>query len=338
MCRVLGYLPLALALAGAYLRQNPEITVAGYRKRLAKGALGTVDAAGLREEDLPTRHKAAVGSTLDLQWAMLAKLPGVGEAERKVMQAAALLGEAEEVPRARLALLTGLAEKAEEEEGDPSPLGTAIRGGWGSCRLSSDLRGEGDQGVHPLVRVLAVGKSAGREDFAVECAGNLGEALWDLGRLNDEVAVRGVDAVLWDLREGVRLSRDGKADAGWIERLVRVVDREAHCLRRWRTAERPELLLQQVRNRCFEMGEGDGCGLAEGALGERGLGYLRERVRNGRESEALVRTLEGHTGLVAGVAVTADGRWAVSASAGQDAQGVGPRQRSARPPAQRAYK
>src|SRR5258708_4703740 len=62
------------------------------------------------------------------------------------------------------------------------------------------------------------------------------------------------------------------------------------------------------------MGEDEGRGLAEEALGERGLESLRERVRIGRESQALIRTLDGHSDGVIGVAMTADSRWVVSAS------------------------
>ena len=285
----------------------------GYRERLREGPLAAVDEAageaGVGEDDLPTRHAAAVEATLQAQWEALAKLLGGGEAERRVLQAAALLGEAAEVPRARLALLTGLPEKA-EKEGYPAPLGAALRR-LGEMSLVEAL-GEKAIRLHPLVREFAEGRIEGREGFAAGCAGNLGEALWDMGRLDGEVTARGVDAVLEDLRVGVRLSRKG--EAGWIERLARPLDREAHCLRKWEPAEQPEFLLQQVRNRCFEMGEEAGRGLAEHGLAKRGLRYLRERVRSGRESEALVRTLEGHTSWVNGVALTSDGLRAVSAS------------------------
>jgi len=47
---------------------------------------------------------------------------------------------------------------------------------------------------------------------------------------------------------------------------------------------------------------------------ERGWAWLRERFPTSRESEALVRTLGGHAGGVMCVAVTPDGRLAVSAS------------------------
>ncbi|MEP7126868.1 MAG: NB-ARC domain-containing protein, partial [Byssovorax sp.] len=312
VCRILGHLPLALALAAAFLRQNPEVAMVDFRDRLLdEGALAAVDAAGIDDIDLPTRHDASVEATLALEWKMLARLPGEGQAERRVLQAAALLGEAAEVPKARLALLTGLAATV-EKKGYPAPLTAALKK-LADLWLVEDL-GEKAIRLHPLVREFALKQIEAREEFAWECAGNLGEALWDMGRLNDEVAARGVDAVIDDLRVGVRLSGEGKVDAGWIERLLKVLDREAHCLRRWKPAERPEFLLQQVRNRCFAMEEEDGCGLAEGVLAKRGLRSLRELVRSGWESEALVRTLEGHTHTVSGVAVTVDDRSAVSAS------------------------
>jgi NB-ARC domain len=194
VCRMLGCLPLALALAGAFLAQNPRVTVRGYRERLREGPLAAVDAAadeaGVVEDDLPTRHAAAVEATLGVQWKALARLPGGGEAERRVLQAAALLGEAAEVPRARLALLTGLGEEA-EKEGYAAPLGVALQ----RLREMSLVEALGEKAIrlHPLVREFAARQIAGREGFAADCAGNLGEALWDMGRLNDEVAERGVD-------------------------------------------------------------------------------------------------------------------------------------------------
>ncbi|MFO0757641.1 MAG: NB-ARC domain-containing protein [Byssovorax sp.] len=182
VCRMLGCLPLALALAGAFLGRNPEVSVEGFRARLLEeGALAAADAAGVEAEDLPTRHAASVEATLRVDWEALAKLPGGGAAEKKVLQAAALLGEAAEVPKARLALLTGLGEKA--EKGRAAPLGAALRR-LGALSLVEEL-GEKAIRLHPLVREFAETRIEGRAGFAADCAGNLGEALWDLGQLND---------------------------------------------------------------------------------------------------------------------------------------------------------
>ncbi len=187
---------------------------------------------------------------------------------------ATLLGEAAQVSRGTLSLLTGLSDVA--ADGYIAPLEEALDelSAWS---LVEEL-GEREIRIHPLVREFAARRIGELRAFKAECAGNLGEDLWDLGRLSDEVAARGVDAVLGDLRVGVRLSREGEVDGGWIERLVRVLDREAHCLRKWRAEERPEFLLQQVRNRFFDMGEEDGCGLAEGWAATRGMGCWQSAV------------------------------------------------------------
>ena len=309
VCRTLGDLPLALALAAAFLGRNHEVTLAGYGARIARhGALSATDTNTVTSDDLATRHTAAVEATLASQWEALE-----GEEARLTLRAAALLDEGAMIPRARLALLTGLAAVA--EEGLEAPLDEALQELVG-LSLVEDFEEQEAVRLHPLVREFAARRieGEGRADFAAGCARNLGEALWEVGRLNDEAAARGVGAVLEDLRLGARLSREG--EARWIERLARPLDREAHCLRKWKPAERPELLLQQVRNRCFEMLEDDILGLAEDALAERSLRPLRERLRSGRESEALVRTLEGHTEDVCSVAVTADGRWVVSGCGG----------------------
>jgi hypothetical protein len=57
ICRMLGDLPLALALAGAYLGQNPEIPLGDYRDRLAReGALAAVDDSGVNASAAVSSH------------------------------------------------------------------------------------------------------------------------------------------------------------------------------------------------------------------------------------------------------------------------------------------
>jgi WD40 repeat protein len=133
-----------------------------------------------------------------------------------------------------------------------------------------------------------------------------------MGRLHEEVATRGIDAVLADLRAGSDLA-DAPGHARF-EALIRPLDRESHYLRRWDAGKVPGLLLQQLRNRCFEMGIEEVRERAEPKLEEQRWAWLRERFRTSRESEMLVRTLEGHADGVTGVALTADGRFAVFAS------------------------
>ena len=80
---------------------------AAYRQELLRrGALAVVDdrRGGVREEDLGTRHAAAVAATLAEQW------EGLGEDARLLLRAAGQLPEAAAIPLARLGLLVGLKE------------------------------------------------------------------------------------------------------------------------------------------------------------------------------------------------------------------------------------
>ncbi|WP_437959531.1 NB-ARC domain-containing protein [Sorangium sp. So ce119] len=305
ICEALGALPLAVALAAAFLGKNPKVTLAGYSARIAKhGALPATDTNKVVRDELATLHEAGVEATLASQWEALQS-----EDARLALRAAALLGEAAEIPRARLSLLTGLEARA--DEGFAAALDGALQE-LAELSLAEMLVEKGAVRLHPLVRAFAMKRTEARAVFAAWCADRLGKSLRDMGRLHAEVAERGIDAVLGDLRAGVLL-----ADASGRERLdelIRPLDREAHALREWDAKKEPVFLLQQLRNRCFATGVEEVQKRAEARLAEQGWPWLRERVRTNRESDALVRTLEGRL-VVMGVAVTPDGRAVISASA-----------------------
>ena len=309
ICRMLGHLPLAITLAAAYLDQNPEIALGEYRGRLTReGALATIDDSEVDALALPTRHDAAVGATLRLQWRALEGTARKNQDARLLMTAASLLGEAALVPRVRLGLFTGLREKP--EAGHPARLGSALRA-LRDLSLVEELS-EHEIRLHPLVREFAEQQIEAKDTFAAECAARLGEALWDMGRLHEEVGARGIGAVLEDLWIGHTLARaSGQAR---IAALYRPLARESHALSQWDPASYHGFFLQQLRNRCLNLAITEVMERAEAKLEQMRWPWLRERVPTNRESAALVRTLEGHTEGVVGIAVTVDGRVAVSAS------------------------
>ncbi len=104
------------------------------------------------------------------------------------------------------------------------------------------------------------------------------------------------------------------ARLGVLETVDRALRREAHVL-----VGRPELTWQQLYNR-LQWEDEPVPGILEPELRRRSTRdaapWLRTRTRL-RESEALVRTLAGHTGSVQGCAVSPDGTWIVSASQGR---------------------
>lgn len=303
ICKTLGNLPLAIALASAYLEKRPNVPLKAYLKGLVgDGALLVMDGAKVDPRQLPTQHTQGLRATLQEQWAVLRD---DGDA-RAVLQTAALLGEAEQIPRARLSLLTGLADERADWR-DP-PLDEALRelSEWSLVETLS----ESAIRLHPLVREFAVGKlGANREAFTAVCAARMADALYDMGRLSKEVERRGVDDVLDDLRAGIGLGARGQ-----LGDLLRPMDREAHVLRGWKPNEMPGFFLQQLRNICQELSIDTVHELAENQLVANHADWLRERFLVGNESPALVRTLVGHTGEVTAVAITGDGRFIVSGS------------------------
>jgi tetratricopeptide (TPR) repeat protein len=71
ICEQVGDLPLALALAGAYLEQTPSLSLAGYRARLAASLLAHPSLEAELEEGLPTRHAQSVAATISLSYKQL---------------------------------------------------------------------------------------------------------------------------------------------------------------------------------------------------------------------------------------------------------------------------
>jgi hypothetical protein len=69
ICASLGYLPLALELASAFLARHTRITLGDYLMRIRKeGALAAADAAKVDRRKLGTLHDPAVSATLRAQW------------------------------------------------------------------------------------------------------------------------------------------------------------------------------------------------------------------------------------------------------------------------------
>ncbi|HRI65256.1 MAG TPA: CHAT domain-containing protein [Polyangium sp.] len=302
ICKTLGYLPLALALASAHLDKSPRITLEGYLRGIVDhGALLITDHAKVDPRELATQHAKAVRATLEEQWATLRE-----EKARRALQAAAVLGEAEQIPRARLSLLTGLSD--EPEDWRDAPLEEALRELIESSLV--EVLTESVLRLHPLVREFGLWKLGGeRERFGEACAERMADALYDMGRLSNEVERRGVDEVLDDLRVGIELGEPER-----LANLLRPMDRQAHIVKSRNLAENPGFFLQQLRNQALELAADQVTERADTRLSLQDLPYLRERFAVGAESQALIRTLADHVGGVNSVAITADSRFAVSAS------------------------
>ena len=129
---MLGRLPLALELAGAYLGKfSSEVSLADYRRGIElRRALATLDAdaADLTEADLRRVHGPAVAATIGEQWNALKE-----ESCSLLLRVAALFPESAPLPVSGISLLTGL--RPEARHGRLSPLRRTLKSLENACLI-----------------------------------------------------------------------------------------------------------------------------------------------------------------------------------------------------------
>ncbi|MGD0039899.1 MAG: NB-ARC domain-containing protein, partial [Isosphaeraceae bacterium] len=315
VCRMLGYLPLALELASAFLAEWPEVSLADYRTRLEKeGCLPTLDSevANLAPVNFQPIHEAAVAATLKTQWEALR--PG-DETARLVYRVAGQFAEAAAIPVATLGLFADVSLAG--RPGNPSPLHRALKR-LHDVRLIEELH-EKRIRQHPLVREFArsLTPEAETPEFRHACARRVAEAFEDFATLENTVQAEGVDLAQQALIAALEFAseaREGATDA--LALLLRCLAREAHHLRGWHREQehQPGLLAQQLLFRATTLGQRELADRAEHRLATLARPYLALRWRTYRESPALLRILTGHQDWVNSVALSGDGRYIVSGS------------------------
>jgi len=312
IARMLGRLPLALELAGAYLGKfGGDVSLADYREGLKlDGALATLDAdaAELSEAELRRVHDPAVAATIGEQWQTLQD-----ESAQLLLRIASLFLESAAVPMVRLGLLAGLGDEA--RPGRPSPLRRTVRRLDDACLIE---RLEGDQvRLHPLIGEFAARQTLPEQngDFRRECTARAAAGLEDFEIFEALEVQRGVDGLQEDLIAILELCPPLASDIGArLQALLRLIQREAHNLRVEDQVCRPTLLAQQVRNRSFLLGISPLQSTAEQRLTRLGRPHFRLLWVASRESPALVRTFTGHEDWVTAVAISPNGRYTLSGS------------------------
>jgi len=315
ICAVLGYLPLALEVAGAQIGRRPGVPLALYYQELVKrGALPVLDdpRTRLRSEDLPTRHNAAVTATLSSQWETLES-----DEARLLLRVAGQLPEAAVIPTVFLALLAGLSSQEKDFFGSPSELALLD---LEDASLVEELR-EKHVRLHPLVREFAAQQTPENETlhFRMWCAANLASAYEDFAILEEHCADRGIDALQEDLTIALNLLENippqDRADVTLrLEELHRLIQREACNLRGWDPKQQAVFFAQQTYNRAVDLGLTRLTTGAKERLSQPSQPHYRLLWRIGPATQDIERTLVGHEGVISGLALTPDARYAVSAS------------------------
>jgi WD40 repeat protein len=309
ICNAVGYLPLALALIGAYLRNYPQISFGQYLEILRKRRLGAIDTTKIGETELATRHEAAVGATLHSQWKLLRD-----QSARLALKIAAHFPEGTIIPAGRIGLLAGLEDKESEME---MPLARTVNL-LQQLSLIGRVENLAALRVHPLVAAFVRGLIPGRTrmDFLYAAATRLKTAYDDPFRLKAEYQSRGIDQVIEDLDDAIAWVNGHRQLERELRLLQRLLDRERQHLR-LPAAEAPQLranLFQQLHQRAAIMGLTKlAATFLQAGLSD-GHPMLRVRASSVIEDLARVRTFQGHDTAVVGVAVSLDGRRLITGS------------------------
>ena len=313
VCRMLGYLPLALELASAFLAEWPEVSLADYRMRLEKeGCLPTLDSevANLAAVNFQPIHEAAVAATLKTQWEALR--PG-DETARLVFRVAGQFTEAAAIPVTTLGLFADVSLAG--RPGNPSPLERALKR-LHDVRLIQELH-EKRIRLHPLVREFArsLTPEAETPEFRHACARHVAQALEDFATLENTVQAEGVDLVQQALITALEFAPETQYPArDALASLLRCLAREADHLRNGDRQHEPGYFAQRLLFRATTLGQGELADRAEHRLKTLARPYLALRWRTYRESPALLRVITGHRDGVNSVALSGDGRFIVSGS------------------------
>jgi WD40 repeat protein len=294
ICDILGRLPLALNIAGAHLGRRPNLKLEVYYQRLLQDR----DLRTLK--DLSDRQKAAVDAVLRNLWAAL------GNELQSLLRVAAQLPEGAIIPTARLGLLTGRAQSA-----SLAPVLRELE----QNALVEKLRDD-QVWLHPLVRTF-VAKQIGKQTsiFRQSCVSNLVYAYENIAVLEDQAINRCVDALRDDIAAGINLlSKAPKTSEDIEERLESLYALlDVHPAQRnqqeWEVSFLKQILDQAAKLRLDCLA----AKIAE-RLTQLGKHCLLKQWYTTREPRILKHDLCGHRASTRAVAVTPDGRFAVSAS------------------------
>lgn len=326
ICRILGYLPLAIAIAGGQIAKGRVKSLISYRTLLVEwGALDVTDSkeGGVYDADMSTRHQAAVGATFESQWDSLQN-----QDSRLLLQIAGQFPEATIFPSFRLGLLAGLKEGAVDPFGSQTDV--AIRELTDVSLMENLL--EDRVRLHPLIRAYAAKKVP--TDKAVEfrrwCVENLVSGFEDISVLANQDKQRGIDALQEDLLFGSELltgfTHESKKPqafteertdglAARLEVIQNLLAKEAHNLRRHDSEPQETVkFVQQLHMRAVALGIGRLKYLTSEYLRSSGKSRLLLHWRTESDSDELVRTLLGHERFVNAVGVTPDGQQVLSGS------------------------
>ncbi|MEI6046811.1 MAG: NB-ARC domain-containing protein, partial [Chloroflexota bacterium] len=292
LCRMVGYLPLALVHLRALLSEDHSLKLVRLVEALKEyGALEVLD--------LQNPYSRSLLATFRLSWEKVSS-----PAEQRIFKLASYFPEATPIPLWLLGLAANLGESGESF----TPLGRAKRR-LQHLSLLEELA-EGQVRLHPLVREFGlhlVSEEPDKGKLLLEEAGKcIATAFENVNGLETRAKREGYWNCLEQAREALEyIWLLDIPEAG--ERLKKIehwLDRNAHILGAsglW-PEQLPSLFYQQMYNWAVE----EGWTLLEGATPKQ---WIRLLTQVGAEDIGLIRTIAGHSESVLSTTFSPDGRW-----------------------------
>jgi tetratricopeptide (TPR) repeat protein len=168
ICEALGDLPLALAVAGAYLEATPSATLARYRADIEMAPLARLETD--LEEALPTGHESSILKTFALSYDRLASADPRDALALTLLHRAALLASAP-IPRRLLLRAAGLDPDDAQAQED---MDHALRR-LAALGLIEDHAA--DPRLHPLLAAYACHRAPAPAEDGAAVEGALGQEL-----------------------------------------------------------------------------------------------------------------------------------------------------------------
>ncbi len=303
ICSSVGYLPLAIVLISAFLAARQDVSFAEYLAELERGLLNAIDLTGLSEEQLATRHVAAVEKTFLTQWNTLDN-----QDAKSVLRFASMLPESAIVSKARLMLLSGL-------EHGPSLVRDPVARAFAAItdlHLAEEMQNGSAIRLHPLIREALHRTIDDPALLKISAARRVKDAYADPRRLEMDCHKRGVGAVAADIR--LALSWAGGDDFDQLRDLGRVLDHEADALSQYwpPSGYSSAFFHQQLHYRAATMGA---AAIAQAfAAAGKGSPLLIKAGGIGSQSKAERLRLRGHANQVMGGRLLPGGRTALTSS------------------------
>jgi len=304
ICNAVGYLPLAIILAAGYLNEYTDVSFSDYLTELIKNKLDVIDIGELSEEELATRHVAAVGITLQEDWKRIKD-----DKALLLFQLAGQFGEAEIIPKARLGLMATITSGKSRLH---RPLDKAINLLHNLSLAEKMGRDNRAIRLHPLVRDFSKTKVTISEQvsFRAIAAENLGTAYFDYIRLESELKERGVAEVIDDLQ--IAINWRSKDDQ--LLKELRLLQSSLLLSYNQLTHDSHQLASHLI-NRLKVVNAANIQNLLVDAFeSQKETWFCPICCSLTPPGGPLVRNLEGHNGSVRAVAISPDGKIAVSGS------------------------